>query len=183
MAEYAIIVLPPGEAIEKVDKLRRKFAKYTSYVIPPHLTVYPPFYNQLSSEQVLIETLEEAFSISQPTSVNLKNFGFFEGKNNVAFIEPDDKSSIFLVDLLVTATNCLSGKAKNVYDDYNFSPENFKPHMTVAEKIPDDTFEQVKKELKNLNIDFSFPVSSVYLYGQDEGSKIWNKVAEINLKS
>lgn len=179
MNQYAIIVVPSLEISEKVDAYRKKYARYTDYVIVPHFTIYPPFFINSNNEKEIIQLLKESFRGIEPWTVKLEKIGYFEGKNSVVFFEPNNDSSIFLKKLLVKATKTLKDKVKNVYDDYNFSPEKFKPHMTIAEKIPADIFESVKNELKDLEEKGSFSVSSIFLYGQKEKSNLWGKIEEI----
>lgn len=60
MTKYLILILPPQDIINYVDQFRNKYAKYTSYIIPPHITIYPPFYlkdNVLETD--IIDTVNE----------------------------------------------------------------------------------------------------------------------------
>lgn len=179
MNQYAIIVVPSPEICQKVDKYRKKFAKYTNYVITPHFTVYPPFYIEPETKGEIISILKKSFVGTEVKTINFEGIGFFEEKNNVAFFKPDKESEEYLRSLLIKATKALQGRVKNVYNDYNFTPEKFKPHMTIAEKIPDDTFKEVKRELNNLVEKDSFPVLSVFLFKQAGGSNLWNNEIEI----
>ena len=174
------MIIPPEEIISFVDSYRRRFAKYTSYIIPPHFTIYPPFYCELSEDK-LIKQLSGAFSKVKSEKISMKTVSFFEGKNNVAFFSPTQESSKFIVHLLSMATNCLLNKVKNVYDDYNFTPEKFNPHMTIAEKVPPEIFPSVKDELNKINFNYSFDVDAVYLYKQSSNSTVWSKMAKIKL--
>jgi len=179
-SEYVLIVIPPAEIISWVESYREKYAHYTEYKIVPHLTVYPPFYFGPDREDDLTVLLKTALSQVDPFVVNLNKIGFFEGKNNVVFVEPDKESSDFVKNLLVSATVVLRSRVKNVYADYNFTLDKFKPHMTIAEKLPPDLFIDVKKELEHMAVKKSFLVNSVWLYRErDNWSKIWEPVNEI----
>jgi 2'-5' RNA ligase len=183
MNQYAIIIVPPAEICEMVDIYRKRYAQYTSYVIVPHFTVYPSFFIEKGDEKSILQLLKDTFKGTQSETIKLEKISFFDGKNNVAFFEPDINSSEFIKGLLVKATKLLSGMVKNVYDDYNFTPDKFKPHMTIAEKIPNDIFQDVKNELNKLEKKGSFLVSSVYLFKQQDNSNFWNKVDEILFSS
>jgi 2'-5' RNA ligase len=182
MSSYALIIVPPKRILGFVDGFRKKYAKYTNYAIPPHITVYPPFFIKDSSEEIIIDSLVKSFRQVEPQKVTFKSIDYFEGKNNVALFSPDKKSVAFIKDLLIRATELLGNKVKNVYDDYNFSPRKFKPHMTIAEKIPDDTLAEVKKELDKTQEILTFDVKSVCLYKQEGNLKMWRKLREINFR-
>lgn len=126
-----------------------------------------------------IQLLKSSFERTVPKTINFEGIGYFEGKNNVAFFEPDAESSDFLKKLLIKTMEALNGKVNNVYDDYNFTPGKFVPHMTIAERIPENVFEAIKKELGSFNKKESFFVSSVFLYRQKENSSTWENVEEI----
>jgi 2'-5' RNA ligase len=179
MNAYAVAVIPPKNIAEMVDFYRRKYAKYTSYAIVPHLTIIPPFYIQSGDEAEIIGVLEAGFKGTKPEKVVIEKIGYFEGKNNIAFFQPDSRSSAFLRNLLIKATGMLSGRVKNVYDDYSFAPEEFKFHMTIAEAIPGEHLPKIKEELSSVVFRDSFLVSSVYLFRNLNDSNIWSELVEI----
>jgi 2'-5' RNA ligase len=179
MDQYVIIVVPPKEIITKVDKYRKRYAKYTKYNIPPHITIYPPFFNLLPSEEILINNLQKSLGSKKPTQVNLLSINFFDGRNNVVYFEPDQNSSKFLLDLLLSVRKNLKNKIKNVFRNYNFSPEKFKPHMTIAEMIPKGIFMKIKREIQNVKVNYSFSVDSVFLYRLQNMPNVWVKVCEV----
>jgi 2'-5' RNA ligase len=179
MNAYALAVIPPKNISEMVDFYRRKYAKYTSYVIVPHLTIIPPFYIQSGDEAEIIGVLEAGFKSTKPEKVVIEKIGYFEGKNNVAFFQPDSRSSAFLRDLLMKATNRLSGRVKDVYDDYSFAPEEFKFHMTIAEAIPGEQLPKIREELSSVVFRGSFLVSSVRLFRNSDDSNVWSELVEI----
>ncbi len=179
MNQYIIIVVPSLEIIERVDKYRKIYARYTDYVIVPHFTIYPSFYITPGYEENVIQLLRNSFKGTEVVTINFSGVGYFESGNNVAFFKPDTESSIFLKSLLLETTEILKGKIRNVHDDRCFLPENFSPHMTIAEKIPEEVFRSVKKELDDINEKGSFTVSSVFLYTQTVGENLWCNAAEI----
>ena len=179
MDQYIIIVIPPKEIIAKVNKYKKKYAKYTKYNIPPHITIYPPFFSLLPSEETLIEALIQSLKSKKPSRLNLQKVNFFEGRNNVIYFEPDNDSSKYLLDLVLWVSKSLRNKARNVFKDYNFSPDKFKPHMTIAERIPKNIFVNIRKDLQNIKVNFSFLIDSVYLYRLDNSARVWINISEI----
>lgn len=181
MKSYALVVVLPEEEIVKIDRLRQLYAQYTSYVIPPHFTVYPPFLLVSIDEQSLINLLSTSFKRTEGGQISTEGFGYFQGKNNVVFLNPKPLSASLLKQLLILATESLGEKVKFVYPDYNFKPEKFKPHMTIAERIPDDKFESVKSDVENQKLQVSFIMQNIFLYSNDEGSNVWTEVTKIPL--
>lgn len=181
MKSYVLIVVPPEEEIAKINHLRQVYNQYTSYVIPPHFTVYPPFQLVDTDEQTLINLLGKGFNKVAGGQILTEGFGYFQGKNNVVFLNPNPSSETLLKQLLILAAESMAGKVKFVYPDYNFTPEKFKPHMTIAERIPGDKFEGVKSNIENQKIRVLFNLHNIFLYSNDKGSNIWSKIANIPL--
>lgn len=179
MDQYVILVVPPQEIIDKVNVYRQKYASHTEYVIDPHFTIYPPFSIISGDENNLINILKSGFINAESNIIYFENIGYFEGKNNVAFFNPSKPSINYLKNLLTKATDLIKNNVKNVYDDYNFTPEKFNPHMTIAERIPDDSFQNVKNELNKVSEKGSFNVSSIFLYKYNLATKQWLSISEI----
>jgi len=180
---YALVVLPSKDVSDIVDKYRQKYARFTSYVIPPHITLVPPFFIKSGIESKIISILNDEYEKVQPFHVLINKVDYFEGTNNVAYFKPDVKSSIKIKDLVIKAADVLDNRISLYYDDYNFQPENIVPHMTIAEKLPQEKFSEIKLALNNVIIDFSFQVSSVYLFRQLSGANEWEESSEIRLKN
>lgn len=81
---------------------------------------------------------------------------------------------------MIKVTGGIGEKVKNVYDDYNFTPEKFKPHMTIAERIPEDVFIKIKGELEKQKESGQFIVNSVFLYKLEKDNNQWESLQEIN---
>jgi len=174
---YLLTVIPPLEVIKYVDGFRRKYAENMVGHISPHITILPNFYNGLSSELALKESLSKACSRCQSFRVSLNDVDFFEDKNNVAFFKPDDDSTVLLRDLMAKTITKMNGKIVNKYDDYPTDPKKFIPHMTIAEHISDSEFSKIKNELAQLSVDEKFEVNSVVLLKNEQGS--WRPIYEI----
>lgn len=176
---YLVAVVPPlSGVVTAVDNYRKRFAQYTSDTIPPHFTLFPPFLS-LIGETDLIESLKKAYAGKQIGQIVMNSIDFFEGRNKVVFFAPDEVSTKFLKELHITAVNCLREKTKNVFEDYIFILEKFRPHLTIAERMPDEVFVKVREEIKDQRFNFSFSVNSVYLFKKAETDKVWRVVEEI----
>lgn len=114
--------------------------------------------------------------------IKIDSIGSFEEGNNVIFFKPDQKSEEYLKDLFEKVTNGLKPLVKDAYKNYNLKIDNYNPHITIAEKIPEEKFKLIKQELSRENFDFSFKVDSIYLFKQEENSREWIKVKEIKFE-
>lgn len=176
---YLIVILPPKDIIKTMDKYRRLYAKYTSYALPTHITVYPPFFLKGITEGRFLTKLKNDFSKMECGEVTLKSVDYFKGRKSVAFVKPDSKSSKYIINLLVKTVKLLNGYTKNVYSEYSPTPDKFNPHMTIAEKIPNNSLSKIKKELKNFNHVFSFRVESIFVFKKATDAKTWDMLREI----
>jgi hypothetical protein len=74
----------------------------------------------------------------------------------------------------------LIGNIVNVYGEYNIAPAKFNPHMTIAEKIPDNHLPKIKSELSSFRNIFKFEVNAVFVFKQNAGVKRWKLLQEIS---
>jgi len=176
---YLVVVIPSREVCDFVDKYREKYAKYTGYVIPPHITIYPPFLIT-SSQKKVINALKKSFSKTPAVKVKCGSVGFFESKkNNVVYFRPDKDSADLMKKLLVKATKALKGEVEDVFKGHKYTSSEYTPHMTIAEMIPKEALPTVKKELSRFRGKIEFEVDSIYLYKKRGNSKIWKEFAKI----
>ena len=180
MYSYLIILLPPKNVIKTIDKYRLKYAKYTNYIIPPHITVYPPFLLKGITEKQLIAKLNKDFINTKCSEISLKSIDYFKGRNNVAYVKPDIKSSKYIANLLVKTVKSLDGYTNKLYGGYNIIPEKFNLHMTIAERIPNASLPRVKKELTSFNHEFSFRIESFYIFKKAIDTKSWSMLQKIS---
>ena len=176
---YLVVVIPPREVCNFVDKYREKYAKHTGYVIPPHITIYPPFLITNSQKEV-INTLKKSFSKTPVVKVKCDSVGFFESeKNNVVYFKLDKDSADLMKKFLIKTTKALKGKIKDVFKGHKYTPSEYTPHMTIAEMIPREVLPKIKKELARFKGEIEFEVDSVYLYEQKGDSKTWKEFTRI----
>ena len=162
-----------------MESYQKKYAKYTTYSIPPHITIYPPFYLKNISEKQLFTKLDKIFVKTECDTVTFNSVDYFEGKNNVAFVKPDSKSQKYIASLLEKMVKSLAGNIVNVYGEYNITSAKFNPHMTIAEKIPDNHLPKIKSELSSFRNIFKFNVKAVFVFKQNTEVKRWKLLQEI----
>lgn len=175
--KFLLAVIPSADVVSYVDTFRRQYAKNTSYIIAPHITVCPPFYCN-DSKSHLIHKLKETFTKTAPFRVSFTSVGFFIGGNNVAFFKPDSDSATKLRNLLRTSQLYLSELITNVWPDYPTDPECFTPHCTIAEHVPDIEFLKVRQDLESLSVSQSFDVNSLFLLKKQQEN--WLSISEIS---
>ncbi len=176
LSSYLITIDPPKNITKIIDKYREKFAKYTKYKIPPHVTIYPPFYLKVD-EKELVTLLERQLKGSRKFSLDFDSIDYFVGNNNVAYFSPSDKSKEKLEVIFTKTFDILENRIEDVHG--NYKTQGFKPHITIAEQIPNKDFEDIQKELADIKEVFSFMCNSILIYKQDYKSRIWKKVKEI----
>lgn len=161
-----------------MDEFRRRYAKYTHYRIVPHITLMPPFILRSGTEGDLIASLRENFAGVPPGNVVFDAVRFFRNNNIVAYFAPDKLSQNYFQKLLTATRNSINGYSDKAFKDYKFTFGQFRPHMTIAEKIPPEIYPRVKRELSELDFCLKFPVDSVTVFCLNQ-EKSWEKIAEI----
>ncbi len=147
MERYILAVLPPQDIGDFVGIYKEKYSGRRHHALPPHITIYPPFYNRYSTETELVVSLRDAFTLTKPGRVNFDSIGYFSGDNNVVYLQPDQKSSEYLLEIFTAAATLLSDNS-----------ENFHPHVTIVKNVPLDELSSVKKKLEAEQINLSFLV-------------------------
>ena len=182
MNSYLITINPNEKSSVIVDEYRNKYSKCTCYKIPPHITIYPPFYLIDITEEEILNVMKRTFGKIESFDLRFDSVGYFEKKNNVIYFAPDKKSDELLKNILNKTLNILDGKTKDVYADYKLSKDNFTPHITIAEKIPENEFRKIKQETKNIKEKLKFTAKEIILYKQNQNSRIWEDVEKIKFK-
>jgi len=177
---YLLAIVPTNSILKVTQEFRAKYAQFSKQQIDPHITIHPPFYPVEISEADLFAQLQSLFAPTLKFTVVLKSVNYFQDRrSNVAYFEPDFSSSVDIKQLATLAFEALNSKVKNVFSDYNYSPENFVPHLTIAEKITPQALPQIKQELSAFNQKLTFEVSSLWLFKHQESIKGWSRIQEI----
>lgn len=175
--KYLLAIIPPQPISDFVDNYRHQYDVNNLHSIPPHITVYPSFYSS-ESEPKLIDKLNNIFNKNAPFRISFKSVDFFTGKNNVAFFKSDPESTLKIRNLLISTQLHLSDIITDVKLDYPTNSEQFTPHCTIAEDIPNCEFLNVRRDLESLSVNQSFDVNSIFLLRKQQ--KKWLSISEIN---
>lgn len=179
MHVYVLAITPSPKACTTIQHYQGSYPQYVVYHIPPHITLYPPFHIQDSSEEAIISSLRENFSNYPYFTVDLTHVGYFEGANNVVYLGPSDESALLLKTLHAHILNILAPIVTHAFSDYTMSGKEFSPHLTIAERIPSEEFETIKKEFSGPAEPITFPATSIDLYRRSPETKQYDKILEI----
>ncbi|MDB5194698.1 MAG: hypothetical protein JWN50_712 [Parcubacteria group bacterium] len=182
MDSYFLAVTPPEDICSKIDVYRKKFSKFSSYQVAPHITIYPPFVLDSITESELRARLEESLRNMPSATVTTDSVGYFDNGSaqNAVFFKPDDVSTAYLTQLFAYTSKLLQDTTKGKYSEYR-SETVFNPHMTIASHIPDASFEEIKERTRGINELFTFEAKTLDLYKQEGASGVWTKEKEILL--
>ncbi len=180
MHVYIVAITPSPESCTLVRHYQDLYPEYNPYLIPPHITLYPPFHIQDSSEETVVHLLGQEIKHLRPHTVHIQDTGYFEGKNNVIYLKPDETSTEWLRGAFNTVAKAIGESVVQAFSDYSMDKDNYRPHITIAEQIPRDKFEAIKKELGTID-PFFFTVQSIDLYRRSPETKQYDKIFEFSL--
>lgn len=178
--KYFIAIIPPQAIVDYIDNYRRQYNKDCLTSVPPHITVYPPFYLS-NPESELIDKLNKIQVQISPFRVSFTSFDFFSCGNNVAYLKPDSESTIQLRNLYKITRSLISGEIIDVWPNYPINLDQYSPHCTIAEQISDNEFSKVRHDLEPLSVNQGFDVNSIFLLNKHQGK--WSTVLELNFNT
>jgi 2'-5' RNA ligase len=185
---YFIAVTAPGELAERVQQYRDLATPYSNFKTPLHITIIPPFYLE-STEEGFIKLLENSFTGLGSQKITLDTIAYFEHRSSVVYLKPDEESEIFLKKLFGAISTVLYGFIPTgevtVKRQFNTSmyPEDMRPHLTLAKRVPLNKLGQMKKVLEKFSEIFVFTVTGIDIYKQSNSFGTWMKIKEIPLFS
>ena len=119
---------------------------------PPHITIKPPFL--YPNEPVLISKLTAWAKLQTPFQVTFQKIGvFYHKKYATVFLSPNKTQALKMLESSLTEKIALLPKTKNFY-----------PHLTIANRAPLDQVDQIKHQLRGLNIKLKLKIESITLY-------------------
>jgi len=177
MDSYLVAITPDESVIKIVNEYRQKYARYTEYKIPPHITIYPPFYLKKIPEEGIRIILQNAVGEIKKKRITLGSINYFRNtNNNVVYFELNPVSASFVRGVFLRVFRALNYVVNYAHDDYVVTADNFNAHLTIAEKIPEKELEIIKSEIVAPRRKLFFRDWSVDLYKKKCGSKTWKIV-------
>ena len=170
MSRYAVDLLLPEKIENELDRLRGEYSRYIKHKIFPHITLKNTFKTKVD-QKTIIDMLTAVARGTSPFKLVLNEIRYFEVETNVAFIGiANDKP---LIDLRADISRRLEGLTEVVeqYREIDL-PENYIPHLTIWEGIPNEIFPDYKKRLTDCKIDYEIEIASFTLFRKDM-DEIW----------
>ncbi len=139
------------------------------YSIEPHVTVKYPFTLKTDINTILTKLGKVAVQ-TKPFTLILDGICYWEGSNNVAYVAVQNKLPVF--NLHVAINSALKGLT---IGDTSYDLQNFIPHLTISEHIPDDVLPSIKQELINYEPKYRVRMTSFTFFETkpNENLEIW----------
>jgi 2'-5' RNA ligase len=171
-------VVPPPDLEQQIDAIRKEFSANFNAVAalkpPVHITLYKPFSVPVPDVRKHIEKLRRWVGIQPSFHIELKNFGFFEQKSPVAFI--DVVANAELSDL----NTGIASETKKLFGLEDRSRQQFHPHFTIGYKdISPEVFPEVKRAYNRRPFHAGFDVKHLALFRHN--GKKWELQHELPL--
>jgi len=170
---YFIALVVDGELAEKIRGLQlycsETYHSKKALRSPPHVTLIPPFREEISIENILEEKLTPFFGTYHSFNVELNGFGRFD--SSVIFIQPEKNA------YLQTMQEDLHSYLSRNFSFIEPATRKFNPHVTIASgDLRKQYFKAAWQEFESKNFSATWNVSSAHLLKHD--GKKWNPVLE-----
>lgn len=164
---YLLLLKVPEKVCDYVAQLQDRF-DFKKRFLEPHITLVPPFKlrGDLNEKLLLSELEKVGFN---PFKQVIDGIDFFEGKNNVIFL--DVVMNNYLMKLYLSIRNILEPVSQRAYGKGPLFRSTYKPHITVAKRLSDQKFLKAKSELLDENFDVAWRVRSFWIYNFSKNNK------------
>ena len=174
MAKTHVVVIIPPEPIEHeledlMLKLNSRYHASKALLHKPHVTLKSL---GIISDKRFIEAggeIGEATWYVEPFPLEMEGLRFYGSNENFPGVYIPVQKSSQLLDLhtrLATNLKPFCDKKDRSYKEF----ENYNPHLTlVGNDISPEDLERAKRELKNVNYSYSFPVDRIVFVRHTEG--------------
>lgn len=166
MMKYAVVLTTMGRAKTELTRLRTRYGVYMKYSIEPHITVKFPFTLKTDINTFLTELGKMAVQ-TKPFTLILDGICYWEGSNNVAYVSVQNRLPVF--NLHVAINSALKGLTMG---DTTYDLQNFIPHLTISEHIPDDALPGIKRELIHYEPKYRVRMTSFTLFETKPNEKL-----------
>lgn len=166
-----------NELAERVQAIRQKYDPVTARITPPHVTLAGTYWRSgpatQENEAEVIRRLKILPGILLPFDLLLKGVRTFPGERPVVYLGVEVNQG------LIEARNLLLGI---------FGPDkhrDFKPHLTLAMRLPWDDAWQMVNELQESEWNIQLhtaPIHGVQLMQRSPQDKAWRCIYELNLE-
>lgn len=140
--KYGIAIFPSKEIQDAANSYRKRYdPKYA--LIPPHITLKEAFAADDEKIKELVVELKHIANETKPFKINIKKVSSFAPVTNTLYfkIEPIQE----LTDLFHKLHSGKFPKERN---------HPFVPHITIAQKLPDGEYSDVRSSLQMKEVEF-----------------------------
>jgi 2'-5' RNA ligase len=166
-----------GELAEQIQVVRQKYDPVTARITPPHVTLVGTYWRSgpatKENEAEAIRRMEILPGILLPFDMLLKGVRTFPGKKPVVYIGVEINKG------LIEARNLLLGMLGA--DKH----KDFKPHLTMAMRLPWDRAWQMVNELQESEWNTQLhaaPIREVRLMQRGPQDKAWRCIHQLKLE-
>jgi 2'-5' RNA ligase len=160
MAMFAVALIFPENVSKKIDTVREQFGTESVRAIIPHITLKFPFSPRVETD-VICDKLQSIALQTRRFKISLGGFRFFK-EPNVAYIYLEDQRPVF--DLHQSIIRSLDGL---VDGRGQYELNNYVPHITVGDDIPEDTLDSFKLKITDYYFQEETVVDSFVLFAND----------------
>ncbi|TFF88497.1 MAG: 2'-5' RNA ligase family protein [Promethearchaeota archaeon] len=150
----AVVIIPPREKWEPIQKIRRRHDKKVDRWMP-HINLIYPFHPRENYESI-IEDFTRVCSNFPSFEIKLEKFKFFRHRYQTYTIwlmpEPKKKVKNLQAQILKIVPTC---------NDLNLFPNGYKPHLSVGQFTTYKIQDQIKKLQDNWDV-IRFIVNEIY---------------------
>lgn len=168
MDNYTALVVPLDESCDGVQSFRSKHVHMPAVAVPPHVSIFYPFYPLEQIDQSIEGQIADAVSIHLPITYSLDGFGVFE-EPDVLYLRPRPES-LFLA---------FFKQIKRIFPVLSsaFDPPHM--HLTVSHAEKAMSMDELKDEfldLKTVTLPIMAKANRLELYEKKDGT--WSKTSE-----
>lgn len=176
--KYLLIAKPSAEESNLIYIIQTISRQKINLSLPPHITIFPPFNNKLSTEKSLVYSIRENYIKGKYNShVTFNRVHYFEN-SNIVLLRPDYQSSIYLKML---HSNFLINLGDKITTESIFLGEKYIPHITINDSSSDELISIIKSDVSRVPVNISFNINYLYLYKKPGGEQNWRQKAIISL--
>jgi len=151
----------PEDVTEKIDGLRKRFGTERVRAVPPHITLKQPFSSKAETG-VIVEILQSVAATTRPFTVVLKDFDYFEGEQNMAFVAVQNPEKVR--ELHTKIVQVLYGLGEGGEEH---QLDRFVPHITITDLMLREQFSSLKSDLAACGFHMEAALDSFVLFAND----------------
>lgn len=164
--QYFIGIPLPKEEDKFLNFLKQQFNPKNRLSSPAHITLIPPF--EYTNEISLINNLKDFCKKQKTFFVSFKKINnFIQPKYGTVFLAPEDSKDMYIL-------------YNNLVRTFSFFPKSgkFVPHLTIANRIPFEKIDEIKKQLNDMYISLELKVNRIMIYRKTKNES-WKELIKI----